>query len=153
MSCGRAPRFPLITLYVLDLSRSLGKVVWMADTIVILYVCDKPQTLGIRFILSIAGYSVLIATNSSSALEQLRRHPIALVLADQSLVASDTALAPEIKRVKPEVPIAVVVPSLNGNPPRRNTADVLVAKETDPAELLATVAKALTKDANCALEA
>lgn len=124
----------------------------MADTIVVLYVCDKPQTLGIRFILSIAGYSVLIATNSNSALEQLRRHPIALVLADQSLVASDSALAAEMKRLKPEVPIAVVVPALNGAP-RSNLADVLVAKETDPQELLATVAKALTRDSNFVLEA
>ena len=143
----------VIRPYALDLGRSLGKVVWMADTIVVLYVCDKPQTLGIRFILSIAGYSVLVATNSSSALEQLRRHPIALVLADQSLVASDSALAPEMKRVKPEVPIAVVVPSLNGDRPRSNTADVLVAKETDPAELLAVVATALARGANVALEA
>ena len=125
----------------------------MADTIVILYVCDKPQTLGIRFILSVAGYSVLIATNSSSALEQLRRHPIALVLADQALVVNDSALAPEMKRVKPEVPIAVVVPSLNGDRPRSDMADVLVARETDPAELLATVAKALTRDASRVLEA
>src|SRR5579863_4660615 len=116
----------VISLYVLDLGRSLGKVVWMADTIVILYVCDKPQTLGIRFILSIAGYSVLVASNGSSALEQLRRHPIALVLADQSLVANDSALAPEMKRVKPEVPIAVVVPSLNGNPGRSSATDILV---------------------------
>ncbi len=122
----------VIRLYVLDLGRSLGKVVWMADAIVILYVCDKPQTLGIRFILSIAGYSVLIATNSSSALEQLRRHPIALVLADQSLVANDSALAPEIKRLKPEVPIAVVVPSLNGDRPQSSVADVLVAKKQIP---------------------
>lgn len=121
----------------------------MADTIVILYVSDKPQTLGIRFILSIAGYSVLIATNGSSALEQLRRLPIALILADQSLVANDPALSQEMKRAKPEVPIAVVVPSLNGDRPRSNMADVLVAKEADPAELLATVAKALTRDASC----
>ena len=58
-----------------------------------------------------------------------------------------------MKRAKPEVPIAVVVPSLNGDRPRSNMADVLVAKEADPAELLATVAKALTRNANCALEA
>lgn len=125
----------------------------MADTIEILYVCDQPQALGIRFILSIAGYSVLMATNSGSALEQLRRHPIALVLADQSLVASDSALAPEMKRLKPDVPLAVLVSSLNGNAPRSRMADIVVAKETEPQELLALVAKALTKGASVALKA
>lgn len=125
----------------------------MADTIVILYVCDKPQGLGIRFILSIAGYSVLVATNRSSALEQLRRHPIALVLADQSLVANDSTLAAEMKRLKPEVPIAVVVPSLGGNAPRSSMADVLVAKEADPPEFLAAIAKVLPDKATLALEA
>jgi CheY-like chemotaxis protein len=125
----------------------------MAEPIVILYVCDEPRSLGIRFILSIAGYSVLTATNGSSALKHLRRYPIALILADQSLVANDTALAPQMKRLKPEVPLAVVVPELNGNGSRSTMADVLVAKEADPSEFLAAVAKALTKNSNVALEA
>lgn len=125
----------------------------MAEPIVILYICDEPRSLGIRFILSIAGYSVLIAANASSALKQLRRYPVALILAEQSLIVSDATLFQEMKRAKPELPIAAVVPSLNGNPPRSSMADVLVAKETDPSEFLAAVAKALTKDSNVPLEA
>jgi CheY-like chemotaxis protein len=125
----------------------------MADTIVILYVCDQPRTLGIRFILSIAGYSVLIATNRNSALEQLRRHPISLVLADQSIVANDSALAAKMKSLKPEVPIAIVVTSLSGNATGNGTADVLVAKETEPTEFLATISKALADKSTLALEA
>lgn len=125
----------------------------MADTIVILYVCDQPQTLGIRFILSIAGYSVLIATSSGSALKQLRQQPVALVLADQSLVATDCALAPEMKRLKPEVPIAVVVSSRDGNCLGSSITDVLVAKEAEPAEFLAAISKMLANKSTLALEA
>lgn len=125
----------------------------MADTIVILYVCERPQTLGIRFILSIAGYSVLIATNSSSALEQLRRHQVSLVLADQSLVANDSVLPTEMKRLKPEVPIAVLVPSPNDSLECGGMADVLVAKEAEPTEFLAAISKALADKSRFALEA
>jgi DNA-binding NarL/FixJ family response regulator len=125
----------------------------MAEPIVILHVCDEPQSLGIRFVLSIAGYCVLVATNRDSALDQLRRHPIALVLADHALVTSDARLAPEIKRVKPEVRMAVVVPSLSGNDPGSSMADVLVGKEAEPSELLAAVAKALGSGTQVALEA
>jgi DNA-binding response OmpR family regulator len=125
----------------------------MAEPIVILHVCDEPQNLGIRFVLSIAGYCVLVATNRDSALDHLRRHPIALILADHALVTSDSRLAAEMKRVKPEVPIAVVVPSLNGNDPRSSMADVVVVKEAEPSELLAAVAKALGSGSQVALEA
>ncbi len=125
----------------------------MADSILILYVCAEPQSLGIRFILSIAGYAVLTATNGTSALKQLSRYPIALVLADQSLVAADATLPDEMKRLKPEVPIALVVPSCNGNGSRSGRWGFVVAKDTNPAELLATVAKALTRDSNFAVEA
>lgn len=125
----------------------------MAEPIVILHVCDEPQSLGIRFILSIAGYSVLVATNRDSALDQLRRHPIALVLADQALVTSDSRLAAEMKRLKPEVPMAVVVPSLSRNDPRSCMADVVVGKEAEPSDLLAAVAKALGNGSQVALEA
>ena len=142
----------LIRLYVLDLGRSLGRVVWMADSNVILYVCDKPHALGIRFILSIAGYSVLVAT-SGSALKQLRRYPVALLLVDQALVTADAKLPQEMKRLKPDVPIAVLVGSLSGSPLRSSMADLLVAKETEPSQFLAAVTKALTRGSRVALEA
>jgi CheY-like chemotaxis protein len=125
----------------------------MEDPIVILHVCDEPQRLGIRFILSIAGYSVLLATNSSAALKQLSSCPVALVLVDQSFLTSDAMLPREMKQLKPNVPIAVVVPSLSRTPLRSSLGDLLLAKEVDPPELLATVAKALTRDSNCVLQA
>ena len=118
----------------------------MARPVVILYVCNENQSLGIRFILSIAGYSVVIANNRTSALENLRRHPVDLILADQAL-SRDTVedLSRNIKRLKREVPLALLVPSLKGRPNRIGVADMVLAREMDPQELLAAIADAVSK--------
>jgi len=118
----------------------------MAGPVVILYVCNENQVLGIRFILSIAGYSVLIANSSHSALENLRRHHVDLILADQSLPRDRfEELLRNIKELKRDLPIALLVPSLRGRHARNGRADIVLAKEMDPQDLLAAIAQALAK--------
>ena len=118
----------------------------MASPVVILYVCNENQSLGIRFILSIAGYSVLIANDGNSALDNLRRQPVDLVLADHSL-SRDTIeeLSRNIKRLKRDVPIALLVPSLKGRHNKNGSADMVLAREMDPQDLLVAIAEAVSK--------
>jgi CheY-like chemotaxis protein len=118
----------------------------MADSILILYLCNEQQNLGIRFILSIAGYYVLTASTGNLALEILRRYPIDLILADESLTGQTGAeLAQKMKRLKPEIPIALLVPSLNAKHLRSSEADMLLAREMDPPKFLAAVAQAVSR--------
>ena len=122
------------------------RVVWMANPAVILYVCNEKQSLGIRFILAIAGYSVLVADNGHSAAESLRRYPVSLILADHSIPrATVEELSRTSKRLKPEVPIALLVPSFKGHRARNGVGDMILAREMDPQDLLAAIAEALSK--------
>ena len=119
----------------------------MASPLVILYVCEENQSLGIRFILSIAGYSVLVANNGPSAAENLRRQPVDLILADQSLPRDTFAeLLRRSKELKQDAPIALLVSSLKGRH-ARNGIDLVLTREMDPPELLAAIAQAVSRTA------
>ena len=123
----------------------LERVVWVANPTVILYVCNKQQSLGIRFILSIAGYYVLTASTANSALRALRRYPIDLVLAQQSIAGDiGDGLLHRIKSLKPDVPVALLVPSSKNRQPQNGAADMLLARDVDPPRFLAAVAQALS---------
>ena len=111
----------------------------------ILYVCNEHPSAGLRLILSIAGYSVLIAHNSASAMENLRRHPVDLILADHSLpreFLEQLSSCPD--PIAEGVPVAVLVSSLSDSA-RYGSADAVLAKEADPPEMLAAIARLVSK--------
>jgi DNA-binding NtrC family response regulator len=79
----------------------------MATSPPILCVEDNEKYLRLRkAVLAHAGYVVFSATTPSEAMEILREAPVCLVLSDHMLRGTTgTALAKEMKKIKPEVPI------------------------------------------------
>lgn len=75
----------------------------------ILCVDEDEELLRLRKgILEEAGYAVLIATTGARALELLTDTPVSLVLSGHMVRAtSGNALAAEMKKVKPEVPVVL----------------------------------------------
>jgi CheY-like chemotaxis protein len=79
----------------------------MAASAPILCVEDNEKYLRLRkAVLAHAGYVVFSATTPAEAMEILREAPVCLVLSDHMLRGTTgTALAREMKKIKPEVPI------------------------------------------------
>jgi len=117
----------------------------MARPVVILYVCNENQCLGVRFVLSIAGYSVLVANSGKSALTNLRRHPVDLILADQLPRDTFEEILRNIKRFTRDVPIALLVPSRKASSKKDGLADMVLARDMKPPDLLAAVAQAVSR--------
>ena len=87
-----------------------------------------------------AGFCVLGARNAREAFGLFQNHPVDLVLLDFILPDDGEWVGPEMKRVKPNVPIAV----FSGDPAATNArsfADVLIAKPESPETLLETAQK------------
>ncbi len=79
------------------------------SSIPILCVEDDETYLRLRkAVLAQAGYIVFSATTPSEAMEILGKTPISLVLSDHMLRGTTgTALAKEMKKIKPDVPIVL----------------------------------------------
>jgi|SRR3954470_9297063 DNA-binding NtrC family response regulator len=91
-----------------------------------------------------AGFSVLSAPNARSAFGLFRDEAVDLVLLDFALPDDGEWAGPEMKRLKPDVPIAV----FSGDPAAakaQSFADALIAKPESPEILLETVHKMLDK--------
>jgi CheY-like chemotaxis protein len=75
----------------------------------ILCVDEDEELLRLRKgVLEEAGYAVLLATTGARALELLTDSPVSLVLSGHMVRAtSGNALAAEMKRIKPEVPVVL----------------------------------------------
>lgn len=118
----------------------------MSNPTVILCVNDEPTILALRqVLLSIAGYTVLTATNDESALRLFMLNPVDLVITDQLLPSpSEGQLASRMKRLKPEVPI-ILYTGLQQLPPAAESADVILVKGITPPEFLAAIAKLAAK--------
>lgn len=98
-----------------------------------------------RLLLSIAGYTVLTATSGKIALRLFSCNHVDLVLTEHLLPDLNGAqLAPEMKRLKPEVPI-VVLTGLAEPPSEFGYADLLITKCMTPPEFLSAIAKLLPK--------
>ncbi len=119
---------------------------YLSNPTVILCVNDEPTILALRqVLLSIAGYTVLTATNDESALRLFMLNPVDLVITDQLLPSpSEGQLASRMKRLKPEVPI-ILYTGLQQLPPAAESADVILVKGITPPEFLAAIAKLVAK--------
>lgn len=109
---------------------------------VILCVNDEEELLRLRKqVLERVGYSVLTTTSGAEALAILRGTHVDLVLTDHLLPSSSgTALAVEMKQIKPEVPVAILS-GLMDAPENMQSADLFISKLTPLPELLETIEK------------
>jgi CheY-like chemotaxis protein len=110
----------------------------------ILCVDDQPLVLKARqWVLELAGYSVLTATNAPEGMELFRHERVDLVLTDHLLPGeSGSDLAIEMKRLRPEIPIAMLS-GLADRPEDATAADMFLTKGMPVPEFLAAVASLL----------
>lgn len=94
------------------------------------------------------GYAVTTATHGSQGLRLLMSNPVDAVILEYHLGLMDgTAVADEIKQVKPQLPIVMITESLELPEGSLKSVDALVAKSDGPRFLLEAIDSVLqTKD-------
>lgn len=110
---------------------------------VILCIEDKPAALFLRkTVLERSGYTVVSANSGSEALALLKTQHIDLVLSDHYLRGElGTAIAAEIKALKPGVPVLLISGAADvASAPH---VDEVVSKAAGPTQLLVSIARAL----------
>jgi response regulator RpfG family c-di-GMP phosphodiesterase len=109
----------------------------MATNGTLLCIHGQPSQLNL---LQENGYELATATNTSDGLKLLQSRPVDAVLVEYQLCLSENAaVADEIKRVRPELPIVMLVDHLDLPPDALRSADALVAKSDGDHFLWATV--------------
>jgi CheY-like chemotaxis protein len=110
---------------------------------VILCIEDRLPSLTMRrMVLENAGYVVVTATSGRDALRRLADSHIDLVLSDHYLRSEmGTAIAAEIKKLRPEIPILLI--SGAQDVPETQDVDGVVYKADGPTKLLVLIAQAL----------
>jgi response regulator RpfG family c-di-GMP phosphodiesterase len=112
-------------------------MVFMPGRSVLLCIHHQPSELSL---LHENGYELAVATNTSEGLRLLQAQPIDAVLVDYKLCASEGAgVAHQIKRIRPELPIIMLVDHLELPVDALQSADALVAKSDGDHFLWATV--------------
>jgi len=106
--------------------------------------CVDDHELGLRVrkrVLEIAGYTVLIATRAREALELFRKNHIDLVLTEHVISATDygPTLVATMKRLKPEVPVAIFSADVSATREDRRFADAFITKLVPVDELLRAI--------------
>ena len=112
---------------------------------IVLCVDDEVEALNLRkAMLESHGYRVLTATNAEEALKLFDCEGVDVVLTDHLLKGqTGTALAAEMKRRKPNVPIAIYS-GVAQVPDDMYKADVFITKLVTPEELLAYLEATIT---------
>ncbi|HEY6971710.1 MAG TPA: response regulator [Candidatus Angelobacter sp.] len=115
---------------------------------VILCIDDKAtvaETELLRSVLETAGHRVLIASSAKTAFEVLRQHEINLILMEQRVPTGirNCSLAELLKRVKPDVPVAIYTADWTQSPEDLRVADVFLTKLVSVEELLSTMKRLL----------
>ena len=115
---------------------------------IVLCVDDEVEALNLRkAMLESHGYRVLTATNAEEALKLFDCEGVDVVLTDHLLKGqTGTALAAEMKRRKPNVPIAIYS-GVAQVPDDMYKADVFITKLVTPEELLAYLEATITAKA------
>jgi DNA-binding response OmpR family regulator len=120
----------------------------MAENSTLLCIHPDPAQLSL---LEQHGYELITATNGSDGLRLFLSRPVDAIVFDSQLCLSDgSALAAEIKRVKPQLPIVMLADNVELPDNALKFVNALVAKSDGPAFLLATVRSVLNvKPAPC----
>ena len=109
----------------------------MATNRILLCIHDQPSQLNL---LQENGYELATAANTSDGLKLLHSRPVEAVLVEYQICLSEgAAVAAEIKRVRPELPIVMLVDHLELPPDALRSADALVAKSYGDHFLWATI--------------
>ena len=111
----------------------------------VLCVDDEVEALNLRkAMLESHGYRVLTATSAEEALKMFDSTEVDVVLTDHLLKGqTGTALAAEMRRRKPHVPIAIYS-GVAQVPDDMDKADVFITKLVTPEELLAYLEATIT---------
>jgi CheY-like chemotaxis protein len=112
----------------------------------LLCVDDNQTALHIRkLVLESAGYSVLVASNSVTAMELFSSSAVDLVISDHLLQGdTGTQLAATMKKLKPEVPIAIISGLLEA-PEGMEHADLFICKGDSPPQVLEKISELLNR--------
>ena len=110
----------------------------------LLCIDDSKASLYVRKqVLERAGYSVLVASDSAKALEVFTTAAIDLVVCDYYLKdCTGIELAIAMKRLKPQVPIAILSGLLKA-PEGIERADMFIGKEDPPEQVLGKISELL----------
>jgi CheY-like chemotaxis protein len=100
-----------------------------------------------RRVLETAGYTVLMATSAHKALEIVRKNRVDLVLTEHIVPATpgSPTLAATVKRLKPDVPVAIYSADWAESPEDMWYADMFITKLVSIDELLRTIVRLLDK--------
>ncbi len=107
----------------------------------LLCVDDNQAALHVRkMVLESAGYSVLVASDSATAMEIFSSSAVDMVVSDHFLQdGTGIELAAAMKRLKPDVPIAIISGMVD--PPQgMEHADLFICKADSPPEVLEKIA-------------
>lgn len=117
-----------------------------------LILCIDDESLGLqirRIVLERAGYRVVTAMDGQTGLSIFADEPVDAVVLDYFMPAmSGAAIATEMRRLRPEVPILLLSAYINLPPEVTGLVDCTILKGDDPAILLAKVREALASQAD-----
>jgi len=118
---------------------------------IILSVDDEPSILELRrIVLEQAGYEVLSACDGLEALRMFDANTIDLVLLDYFMPEMDgEAVANEMKRKRPHIPVIIVSASVDCIHRVRGKVDSFVCKGNGPELLFAEIRRFLSTEAHC----
>ncbi len=116
------------------------------DQATLLCVDDNKLALEVRkLLLESAGYSVLAASDSATAMELFSSSSVDLVVSDHLLRGdTGTALAAAMKKLKPQVPI-VIMSGLVDAPEGMEHADLFISKADSPPEVLRKISELVAR--------
>ena len=110
----------------------------------LLCVDDNETALHVRkLVLESAGYRVLVASDSATAMEIFSSSVVDIVVSDHFLQdGTGIELAAAMKKLKPDVPI-VIISGLVDAPEGIEHADLFISKADSPPEVLQKIAELL----------
>lgn len=107
---------------------------------------DETEIRLLKNVLERAGYQVLATRNAHEAVEILRTNDVDLVLTEDVVPSMNgPSIAEKLKRLKPDVPVALYSGAWVPPPPDSIQADRFITKLVSIDELLCTIQELLTK--------